>query len=240
MQSVVATERRALLMKEILDEAAFRNSVTDEVEQQRYVAESSGDVRALKTLQERESRLKRRRDRKNLFIQAVSDATDFKQERLRLDEAALRKARQREFRKKHGVGFLLPSLSTSKPSLSFGSSSRLTAPSARSSELAPTADCAASSGGADGCATSSSGGYTFDERGPQNGDEVGSNGSSAATTIADSSETGNLVAQHEHHLLQRRRHHHNFKKSAGYRNLVGTDGMTESDLSSLLLSRSEE
>lgn len=46
MQSVVATERRALLMKEILDEAAFRNSVTDEVEQQRYRKVAMGNAKS--------------------------------------------------------------------------------------------------------------------------------------------------------------------------------------------------
>lgn len=36
MQTVVATERRSLLIKEVLDEAAFRTSVAEEVAQQRY------------------------------------------------------------------------------------------------------------------------------------------------------------------------------------------------------------
>ena len=45
----------------------------------RFMAQSSGDHRALKLLREREDRLERRRARKNLFIQAVSDATDFQQ-----------------------------------------------------------------------------------------------------------------------------------------------------------------
>lgn len=35
MQTVVATARRALLMREVVDEAAFRNSASDDVEEQR-------------------------------------------------------------------------------------------------------------------------------------------------------------------------------------------------------------
>ena len=35
MQTVVAIERRSLLMKEILDEAAFRSSVLEDVEEKR-------------------------------------------------------------------------------------------------------------------------------------------------------------------------------------------------------------
>lgn len=38
MQTVVATARRSLLIKEVLDEAAFRSSVADDVEKQRYDA----------------------------------------------------------------------------------------------------------------------------------------------------------------------------------------------------------
>lgn len=36
MQTVVATARRSLLIKEVLDEAAFRSSVADDVEKERY------------------------------------------------------------------------------------------------------------------------------------------------------------------------------------------------------------
>lgn len=43
----------------------------------RYVAESNDDQGALKTLHEMELRLESRRHEHNLFIQAVSDATDF-------------------------------------------------------------------------------------------------------------------------------------------------------------------
>lgn len=43
------------------------------------MAERSEDHGALKALKEREARLERRRVKKNLFIQAVSDATDFQQ-----------------------------------------------------------------------------------------------------------------------------------------------------------------
>lgn len=43
----------------------------------RSVAQANGDQGALKLLKETEARLERRRVRKNLFIQAVSDATDF-------------------------------------------------------------------------------------------------------------------------------------------------------------------
>lgn len=45
----------------------------------RFTATSNGDEGALKLLREREARLERRRVKKNLFIQAVSDATDFQQ-----------------------------------------------------------------------------------------------------------------------------------------------------------------
>lgn len=47
----------------------------------RCIAESNGDIVALRALIEKEARLERRRLKKNLFIQAVSDATDFKQVR---------------------------------------------------------------------------------------------------------------------------------------------------------------
>lgn len=45
MQTVVATARRALLMKEVVDEAAFRSSVSDDVEEKRCEAKP-----ALRTL----------------------------------------------------------------------------------------------------------------------------------------------------------------------------------------------
>lgn len=45
----------------------------------REIAQSNGDHRALKELKEREAKLERRRVENNLFIQAVSDATDFEQ-----------------------------------------------------------------------------------------------------------------------------------------------------------------
>lgn len=44
----------------------------------RYEAERDGDHRALRALRAKEMRLELRRARKNLFIQAVSEATDFK------------------------------------------------------------------------------------------------------------------------------------------------------------------
>lgn len=102
------------------------------------------------------------------------------------------------------------------------------------------ADFGTSCEGASGGTASSSGGNNFDKTGLQNGVEVCGNDDSAATVIANSSEARNLLAHEEHHLMQRRRHHHNFKKSASSRNLAGTDGMIESDLSSFPLSRPNE
>lgn len=182
-----------------------------------------------------------RHTKKNVCVERM-------QERERLDEAVLKKAKRRELRKNRSVGLLLPSQSKTNLSSSFGNNA---SPSVRFSEPEPEpepepatmADCGASCGGVNGGATSSSGGNTnFDENGLRNRDELCSNNNnSAETAITNSSdEAQSRLARDEHHLLQRRRHHHNFKKSASSRNLAGTDGMDEPDSSSLLLSQREE
>ncbi|CAM9308464.1 unnamed protein product [Ectocarpus fasciculatus] len=219
MQTVVAIERRSLLMKEILDEAAFRSSVLEDVEEKREIAQSNGDHRALKELKEREAKLERRRVENNLFIQAVSDATDFEQERERLDNNVLHKARSRRELLKtsftKGSSFVLPS--QSKSSFSHTNAGEACTPlPAFSSTRCPEPRQA-------GCGAGSSG------AGENGGVETCKGGESCASNSAivyNSSDRDfrNLLAQ-EHRLLQRRHHHHNFKKSASSRNLAGTDGV---------------
>eukprot|EP00904_Undaria_pinnatifida_P002206 jgi/Undpi1/11987/HiC_scaffold_4.g01686.m1 len=77
MEAVVAVERRSLLMKEILDEATVRDAAIDDGAIKRDAAEKEGDDRALRALRAREAQLEARKNRRNLFIQAVCDATDF-------------------------------------------------------------------------------------------------------------------------------------------------------------------
>ncbi|CAN0065809.1 unnamed protein product [Ascophyllum nodosum] len=78
MESVLAVERRSILMKEILDETAYRGRVMEDVAKRRYQAERDGDRKALRALNVVETRLENRRDKNNLYIQAVSDAADLK------------------------------------------------------------------------------------------------------------------------------------------------------------------
>eukprot|EP00903_Cladosiphon_okamuranus_P020045 g18412.t1 len=242
MQTVVATARRSLLIKEVLDEAAFRSSVTDDVEKQRLLALSNGDMRALKALREREERLERRRVKKNLFIQAVSDATDFQQERKRIDEAVLQNVRMRELRKKkRALALTVHSLSPSSwrhpaPSSTEPVYAPAFAPSPTPSvrfaepELA-SADhhnnCGTNNKNARASAESGQTGTagTCCRSGSGSSGGVSGDGASAFATFASSPEVQKLLWQDEHHLMQRRRHHHNFKRSASARNLEGTDGM---------------
>ncbi|CAM9388486.1 unnamed protein product [Ectocarpus sp. 12 AP-2014] len=222
METVVAIERRSLLMKEILDEAAFRSSALDDVQEKRETAQSNGDHRALKELKEREAKLERRRVENNLFIQAVSDATDFEQERERLDNNILHKVRSRRellqtsFAK--GTSVVLPSQSKSNfPQTNAGKACTPLPgiPWTRCPEPRR-ADCGAGGSGAGG-----NGRVRFVES-CKGGESVASN--SAVVYNSGDRESRTLVAQ-EHHVRQRRLHHQNFKKSASARNLAGTDGM---------------
>ncbi|CBJ48583.1 hypothetical protein Esi_0039_0019 [Ectocarpus siliculosus] len=191
-------------------------------EQERAIAQSNGDHRALKELKELEAKLERRRVENNLFIQAVSDATDFQQERERLDNNVLHKARSRRellqtsFAK--GTSFVLPSQSKSNfPHTNTGEACTPLPgiPSARCPEPRR-AGCGAGGSGAGG-----NGRAHFVES-CKGGESCATN--SAVVYNSGDRESRTLVAQ-EHHLLQRRLHHHNFKKSASARNLAGTDGM---------------
>ncbi|CAM9499456.1 unnamed protein product, partial [Scytosiphon promiscuus] len=227
MQTVVATERRSLLIKEVLDEAAFRSSVAEEVAEQRYIAESNGDSAVLRTLREKEAKLERRRVKKNLFIQAVSDATDFKQERERLRDTALQEAdRRRQIRRNRaraaGVGFLLPAGSSLKLNATCsatpmtGSVSEPGFVTASRLETRNLGRSVSQVGSATGV------------RGEEN--LCGSGAPRVITTSATAAETirgseaRTLLAREEQHLLQRRGHHHNFKKTASATNFDGNGG----------------
>ncbi|CAM9410347.1 unnamed protein product [Ectocarpus sp. 13 AM-2016] len=223
MQTVVAIERRSLLMKEILDEAAFRSSALDDVQEKRCeIAQSNGDHRALKQLKELEAKLERRRVENNLFIQAVSDATDFKQERQRLHNNVLHEARSRRellqtsFAK--GNNFVLPSQSKSNfhQTNAGGACTPLTGIQSARCPEPRRAGCGARGSGAGGI-----GRLRFVES-CRGGESCASN--SAVVYNSGDRESRALVAQ-EHHLRQRRLHHQNLKKSASARNLAGTDGV---------------
>ncbi|CAB1119919.1 unnamed protein product [Ectocarpus sp. CCAP 1310/34] len=209
-------------MKEILDEAAFRSSALDDVEEKREIAQLNGDHRALKQLKELEAKLERRRVENNLFIQAVSDATDFEQERERLDNNVLHKARSRrellQTSLAKGTSFVLPSQSKSNCPQTNAAEACTPLPGFPSARYP---EPRRAGGGAGGSGAGGNGRVRFVES-CKDGESCASN--SAIVYNKGDRESRTLVAQ-EHHLRQRRLHHQNFKKSASARKLAETDGM---------------